>query len=69
MSAAPIPLGSAGPAISADDELATLARNGIVRVPAFHYLVDGYRYSNMADAMAQVARGGAREPLTEAQVH
>jgi hypothetical protein len=40
-----------------EDEIAVMARNGIVRVPANHYLVDGYRYTNLADALAQVNRG------------
>ena len=44
---------------SAEDEEAMLERNGITRVPAHHYHVDGYRYSNLADALAQVRRGSA----------
>ena len=37
-----------------------MARNGITRVRADHYDVDGYRYTNLADALAQVRRGAAR---------
>ena len=29
----------------------------IVRVPSDHFEVDGYRYTNLADAMAQSRRG------------
>lgn len=38
-------------------ELAVMERNGITLVRANQYHVDGYRYSNLADAMAQVNRG------------
>lgn len=41
-------------------EAAMMARNGIVRVPADHYHVDGYRYTNLADALAQVRRGAGQ---------
>ena len=41
-------------------EAATMARNGITRVPADHYHVDGYRYTNLADALAQVRRGAGK---------
>ena len=44
-------------ATPAEDERALLARNGITRVPADHYHVEGYRYTNLADALAQVGRG------------
>jgi hypothetical protein len=37
-------------------ETLALALNGIIRVHLSHYLVDGYRYTNLADAMAQVRR-------------
>lgn len=40
----------------AEDELALMARNGIARVRADQYHVDGYRYTNLADALAQVGR-------------
>jgi hypothetical protein len=39
--------------------IAMMARNGIVRVPADQYHVDGFRYSNLADALAQVVRRSA----------
>ena len=41
----------------ADPEIAVMARHDIVRIPANHYHVDGYRYTNLADALAQVSRG------------
>ena len=44
-----------------DAEIAVMARNGITRVPAFQYHVDGFRYGNLADAMAQVTRRGRAE--------
>jgi hypothetical protein len=47
-------------AASGDDgDIAMMARNGIVCVPANQYHVDGFRYSNLADALAQVKRGAA----------
>ena len=50
-----------GTATAADLEFAMMERNGITRVPADQFHVDGYRYSNLADALAQVTRGaGAR---------
>ena len=39
---------------------ADLARHGIKRVPTDFFLVDGYRYSNLTDAMAAAARAAAR---------
>jgi hypothetical protein len=46
---------------SAEDSAAlTMALNGITCVPANHYLVDGYRYTSLSDAMAQVRRGAAQ---------
>jgi hypothetical protein len=39
-----------------DEELAS---HGIERVPADVYLVGGYRYSNLADALAAARRGAA----------
>ena len=38
----------------ADDAL--MARFDIVRVPADQFHVDGYRYSHLADALAQARR-------------
>ena len=46
---------AAGPR-NAEDDAALMARNGIARVRADQYLVDGYRYANLADALAQVSR-------------
>jgi len=37
-----------------------LARHGIERVPADVFLVDGYRYSNLTDALAAARRAAAR---------
>ena len=42
-------------------EAALMARNGIVRVPADQYHVDGYRYASLADALAQVRRRSAED--------
>ena len=39
-----------------DPELAVMFRNGIVRTQAFRCQVDGNLYSNLKDALAQVAR-------------
>ena len=47
---------AAGPR-NAEYEADLMARNGIARVRADQYLVDGYRYANLADALAQVSRG------------
>ena len=44
-------------ATASDPEEAVMMRNGITRVRADQYHVDGYRYTNLGDAMAQVARG------------
>ena len=45
--------------VAADPDLAVMHRNGILRVPADQYHVDGYRYSSLADALAQVRRSAA----------
>jgi hypothetical protein len=37
-------------------ERETLDRYGITRVPAATYLLDGYRYTSLADAVAQARR-------------
>jgi len=62
--AAPPP--AASPGIPAPDpEAAVMIRNGITRVRADHYEVDGYRYGNLADAIAQVtrhSRAGRNQP-------
>lgn len=46
-------------ASAAETEAALLAEYGITCVPADHFDVDGYRYGNLADAVAQAQR--ARE--------
>lgn len=46
-------------ASAAGAETALLAEHGIARVPADRFDVDGYRYTNIADAIAQAKR--ARE--------
>ena len=46
------PVGIARP----DADAAELERYGIIRVPADTYHVDGYRYGNVADAIAQAKR-------------
>ncbi|WP_162806741.1 hypothetical protein [Sphingosinicella terrae] len=46
-----------------DPESAVMERNGIIRVAAFQYHVDGYRYGNLADALAQVTRRARAERL------
>ena len=44
-------------ALRDDPDAAVMARNGITRVTVHQYHVDGYRYSSLRDAMAQVGRG------------
>ena len=46
-----LPEGSASKA-----EAALLAEHGIIRVPADGFDVDGYRYTNAGDAIAQAKR-------------
>jgi hypothetical protein len=41
---------------AAEAEAALLAEHGITRVPADRFDVDGYRYTNAADAIAQARR-------------
>jgi hypothetical protein len=41
---------------AAEAESAVLAEYGITRVPADRFDVDGYRYTNVADAVAQARR-------------
>lgn len=48
------------PIVDGQSEAALMARNGIVRMRADHYHVDGYRYTNLADALAQVRRGAGQ---------
>ena len=38
------------------DEAALLARNGITKTAVHQFHVDTYRYSSLAEALAQVAR-------------
>lgn len=45
-----------------DPELAVMARNGITRITVHLYRVDGFRYTSLDEALAQVRRGArARE--------
>ena len=54
------PISGPGSAAAATaEERAIMERDGITLVPANQYHVDGYRYSNLADAVAQVTRGSA----------
>lgn len=46
----------------APESLAPLmARHGIERVPADQFHVDGFRYTNLADALAQARRAARKE--------
>lgn len=51
------PLNAAAPDAEREREL--IQRNGITVVRADQYHVDGYRYTNLADALAQAARRAA----------
>ena len=42
------------------DESALMARHGITRTTVQHYFVDGYRYTSLADALAQAKRRSDR---------
>lgn len=46
----------AGTSKSVGAEREALAAWGIERVPADHYLVNGFRYTNLADAIAEARR-------------
>jgi hypothetical protein len=48
---------AAAPDASAKADPAELARLGIVRVASEHFLVGSYRYSRLADAIAEARRG------------
>ncbi len=50
---------SAAPGHEPGAEAQMLERNGIVKEMVARYSVDGFRYSNIADALAQVRRGSA----------
>ena len=58
MADAPAP-GAIFTELGADEALKAYHR--IVRVPAEHFEVDGYRYGKLADAMAQSRRGRATD--------
>lgn len=47
----------AAPEMHVEEADALLERNGITRVRADQFHVGGYRYGNITDALAQVARG------------
>lgn len=47
---------SSSAAEQGESDDALMARLGIVRVPADQFHVDGFRYSNLADAVAQAGR-------------
>lgn len=53
--------GAPGPAEPVDvtGDAALMARHGITRTSVHHYFVDGYRYTSLADALAQAKRSGA----------
>lgn len=46
-----------------DSEIDVMARNRITRVVTYQYHVDGYRYSSLADAIAQVTRQSRKRAL------
>ena len=50
---------SAAPEPDPGAEAQMLERNGIEKETVSHYRVDGFRYSNLVDALAQVRRGSA----------
>ena len=48
---------------SVEVERKTLTEWGIERVPADHFLVNGFRYTHLADAVNEARRAGlARQP-------
>ena len=49
----------AGPA--PENLVAQMARHGIVRVPVDQFHVDGFRYTNLTDALAQARRAARKE--------
>ena len=51
------PRAASEPETSAEAQM--LERNGIVKETFARYRVDGFLYSNVADALAQVRRGSA----------
>lgn len=44
------------PSAHASEETALMARYGISRTVVHHFAVDGFRYTNLADAVAQAKR-------------
>lgn len=46
--------------VDAAGDAAFMARHGITRTTVHHYLVDGYRYTSLADALAQAKRRSGR---------
>jgi hypothetical protein len=55
-------IGQSDQAEPAPENLAALmARHGIARVPADQFHVDGFRYTNLADALAQARRADRKE--------
>jgi hypothetical protein len=55
MTGAPI-----APASAAADDAALMAAHGITRTKVHPVFVDGYRYTKLADALAQAKRRSAR---------
>ena len=47
--------GAGGPTVG-QEAVEQMARYGITRVPADHFLCEGYRYTNLDDAIAQAKR-------------
>jgi hypothetical protein len=56
MSGTPIPADRPAPA----DDSALMAAHGITRTAVHHFFVDGYRYTKLADALAQAKRRPAK---------
>jgi hypothetical protein len=50
---------SISPSQTDTDDLELMASFGITRVPAYQYHYKDWRYSNLAEAMAQARRDGA----------
>ena len=51
-----VPEGPDSGRISEGEEADLLALHGIERLPAHQFIVGGYRYGNLADAVAQARR-------------
>lgn len=52
---------AAAETLEAEPDRALMERNGITRVTTYQYRVDGYRYTQLTDALAQVARRSRAE--------